>query len=106
MRRTRVIVAMLLVGSAASLAGAQVSAAKDPDNVHVWRRPPVRLDAELVRDAILVHAGELDTTPGGPPVPPAAQEESKRRSLYFFHSNNDRNLFLTTFDGAAVKITE
>jgi len=99
----RLIVTSAAYRMSSSLAGAQVSAAKDPDNVHVWRRPPVRLDAELVRDAILVHAGELDTTPGGPPVPPAAQEESKRRSLYFFHSNNDRNLFLTTFDGAAVK---
>src|SRR6185436_9319664 len=37
------------------------------------------------------------------PVPPAMQEDSKRRSLYFFHSNNDRNLFLTTFDEASVK---
>lgn len=36
-------------------------------------------------------------------MPPAAQEESTRRSLYFYHSNNDRNIFLTTFDGAAVK---
>ena len=26
-----------------------------------------------------------------------------RRSLYFFHSNNERNLFLTTFDEALVK---
>src|SRR6185436_11565342 len=37
------------------------------------------------------------------PVPPAMQEDSKRRSLYFFHSNNDRNLFLATFDEAGVK---
>ena len=29
-----------------------------------------------------------------------AQAESTRRSLYFFHSNNERNLFLTTFDEA------
>ena len=27
----------------------------------------------------------------------------RRRSLYFFHSNNDRNLFLTTFDEPGVK---
>ena len=31
------------------------------------------------------------------------QADSTRRSLYFFHSNNERNLFLTTFDEAAVK---
>ena len=34
---------------------------------------------------------------------PADQADSTRRSLYFFHSNNDRNLFLTTFDDASVK---
>ncbi len=99
----RLIVTSSAYRMSSSLAGAQASAAKDPDKIYLWRRPPVRLDAELVRDAILAHTGERDAVIGGPPVPPAAQEESKRRSLYFFHSNNERNLFLTTFDGAAVK---
>jgi hypothetical protein len=36
-------------------------------------------------------------------VPAPAQAGSTRRSLYFFHSNNERNLFLTTFDEALVK---
>jgi hypothetical protein len=36
-------------------------------------------------------------------VLPATQADSTRRSLYFFHSNNERNAFLTTFDGAGVK---
>lgn len=76
---------------------------KDPDNLHLWRRSPMRLEAEAVRDSILSHAGTLDATLGGPPVLPAAQAESMRRSLYFFHSNNDRNLFLSTFDEAGVK---
>jgi hypothetical protein len=31
------------------------------------------------------------------------QADSVRRSLYFFHSNNERNMFLTTFDEALVK---
>ncbi len=79
------------------------SAARDPDNRWLWRREPIRLEAEVVRDAILAHAGELDPTRGGPPVAPSDQAASKRRSLYFFHSNNDRNLFLTTFDEATVK---
>jgi hypothetical protein len=63
----------------------------------------VRLESEVVRDSILSLAGTLDLTRGGPPVPPAAQVDSTRRSLYFFHSNNDRNLFLETFDEAGVK---
>jgi hypothetical protein len=75
----------------------------DPDNAHWWRRSPIRLEAEVVRDSILALSGELDGTRGGPPVPAAQQTTSKRRSLYFYHSNNERNLFLTTFDQAAVK---
>ncbi|MES2468034.1 MAG: PSD1 and planctomycete cytochrome C domain-containing protein [Verrucomicrobiota bacterium] len=86
-----------------SAAGAAANAAKDPDNLHLWRRHPVRLEAEVLRDSLLALSGELDPAPGGPPIPPAEQNTSKRRSLYFFNSNNERNLFLTTFDAAAVK---
>lgn len=77
--------------------------AKDPDNRYLWRRQPIRLEAQVVRDAILAQSGELDLTRGGPSVLLSEQAESKRRSLYFFHSNNERNLFLTTFDDATVK---
>jgi hypothetical protein len=99
----RLLVTSKAYRMSSSLAGANESAVRDPDNRHLWRRVPVRLEAELVRDAIVAHTGALDATVGGPPVPPDAQGASKRRSLYFYHSNNDRNLFLTTFDGAAVK---
>ena len=99
----RLIVTSAAYRLSSSLAGGADAAARDPDNVHLWRRALVRLEAELVRDAILAHSGELDPAMGGPPVPPDAQNASKRRSLYFYHSNNDRNLFLTTFDAAAVK---
>ena len=97
----------LIVTSAAyrmssSLAGADANLARDPDNHGWWRRLPIRLEAEVVRDCILSVAGNLDPTRGGPPVAPEAQAGSRRRSLYFFHSNNERNLFLTTFDAAGV----
>jgi hypothetical protein len=85
-----------------SLAGAGDNATRDPDNRRWWRRVPIRLEAEVVRDSILSVAGQLDPARGGPPVAPEAQAGSRRRSVYFFHSNNERNLFLTTFDGAAV----
>lgn len=81
----------------------ETNLARDPDNRHFWRRTPVRLESQVVRDAILSLAGTLDETRGGPPVETAAQDDSRRRSLYFFHSNNERNLFLTTFDEAIVK---
>ena len=98
----------LMVTSAAyrmdsSLAGAEAELARDPDNRHWWRRTPIRLESQVIRDAVLAHAGRLDPTRGGAPVPPPEQESSRRRSLYFQHSNNDRNLFLTTFDEALDK---
>lgn len=84
-------------------AGREANVAQDADNRQLWRRTPLRIESQAVRDSILSLAGTLDATRGGPPVMPAAQAESRRRSLYFFHSNNERNLFLTTFDEAAVK---
>lgn len=76
---------------------------RDPDNHAWWRRMPLRIEAQVIRDSLLAQAGLLDPARGGPPVPPSAQDGSRRRSLYFFHSNNERNLFLTTFDDALVK---
>ena len=86
-----------------SSSGTEASLAKDPENHQLWRRSPIRLESQVVRDTILSLAGTLDSRMGGPPVPVAAQAGSTRRSLYFFHSNNERNLFLTTFDEALVK---
>ena len=39
------------------------SAEKDPDNVLLWRMSPRRLDAEAIRDAMLLTAGKLDLKP-------------------------------------------
>jgi hypothetical protein len=99
----RLIVTSAAYRRTSSVAGAGPSLAVDPDNRSLWRRTPVRLDAEVVRDSILAHSGSLDLTMGGPPVLAAQQDTSFRRSLYFFHSNNERNMFLTTFDGPAAK---
>ena len=99
----RLIVTSAAYRMSSSQAGGEISAAKDPDNLRWWRRTPIRLEAQAVRDSLLALSGELDPTMGGPSVPTASQADSKRRSLYFFHSNNERNLFLTTFDEAGVK---
>jgi hypothetical protein len=69
----------------------------------LWRRTPIRLESQVVRDSILALAGRLDNSIGGPSVAMKDQADSVRRSLYFFHSNNERNLLLTTFDEALVK---
>ncbi len=99
----RLIVTSATYRMSSSLAGSEANAARDPDNVYLWRRNAIRLEAEVVRDSLLSLAGVLDPTMWGPPVPPDQQNDSRRRSLYFFHSNNERNLFLTTFDGAGVR---
>ncbi len=101
LHRLIVLSATYRLGS--SVAGAEANLARDPDNRSWWRRTPIRLEAETVRDSLLALAGTLDPRLGGPSVPAAEQAASMRRSLYFFHSNNDRNLFLTTFDAAGVK---
>ena len=64
----------------------------------------VRLDAQVVRDALLHLSGELDLTIGGPSIDPLKQEFSARRSIFFTHSPRDQHRFLTMFDDA--KVTE
>ncbi|MFM8291788.1 MAG: DUF1553 domain-containing protein, partial [Planctomycetia bacterium] len=101
-RLHRLIVTSAAYRMGSSLAGVEASGQKDSENTLLWRREPIRLEAQVVRDGILALAGTLDPTPGGPPVPEAEQAESRRRSLYFWHSDISRNLFLVTFDDAAV----
>jgi hypothetical protein len=98
----------LIVTSAAyrlqsSTAGNAEGVRLDPDNRTWWRREPIRLESEAVRDGLLALAGTLDARIGGAPVPAAEQPASTRRSVYFQHTDPDRNAFLTTFDGAGVK---
>jgi hypothetical protein len=49
--------------------------AKDPDNQYLWRFRMERLDAEIVRDAILAVSGALNREMFGPPVFPKIQSE-------------------------------
>ncbi|MBM3725268.1 MAG: DUF1553 domain-containing protein [Acidobacteria bacterium] len=54
------------------------SANKDPDNIHLWRFPVRRLEAEAIRDVILSASGKLNLEAGGPPffpsIPPSVRE--------------------------------
>jgi mono/diheme cytochrome c family protein len=98
----RLIVSSATYRMGSSLAGAGRSLAVDPDNRLLWRREPLRLEAQVVRDSVLALAGSLDPAMGGPPVPKEEQEASRRRSLYFWHSGISRSMFLATFDDALV----
>ncbi len=72
----------------------------DPDNVYLARFPTRRLEAEVVRDAVLAAAGELDPTPFGPELPQEQGETNHRRSLWFSHHGEARMSFLELFDAA------
>jgi hypothetical protein len=63
---------------------------------------PKRMEAEAVRDNILLVAGNLDLTLGGPDLDPDAGPTSSRRSLYFRHAKEKRVVFLRLFDSANV----
>ena len=74
---------------------------RDPDNQFYWRMNPIRMESQIVRDALLSLAGELDLAMGGPSIP-ISNESSRRRSLYFVHSNIEHQKFLSMFDDASV----
>jgi hypothetical protein len=46
------------------------NAARDPDNRYLWRFRPQRLDAEIVRDAMLSAGGNINLAIGGEPIFP------------------------------------
>jgi hypothetical protein len=73
----------LIMTSAAYQESTQVHQAKvkvDRDNKLYWRQPSRRLEAEIIRDAMLAVGGELDTKLFGPGT---LDDKSKRRSIYF-----------------------
>ncbi|HEX3149262.1 MAG TPA: DUF1553 domain-containing protein [Gemmataceae bacterium] len=74
----------------------------DPENRYLWRRNPIRMESEVVRDSLLLLAGQLDLTHGGPSIDVNGQADSKRRSLYFVHSHNEHHKFLMQFDDPGV----
>ena len=53
----------------------------DPENLLLWRRPLIRLEAEVIRDSMLSVSGQLDATMFGPG---SLDDNMKRRSIYFF----------------------
>jgi hypothetical protein len=74
--------------------------ARDPDNRYLWRFPPRRLEAEVVRDSLLYVADEMDTTMGGFEIAQEKGLDVPRRSLYFAHHGETRMAFLDLFDAA------
>ena len=87
----------------------------DPDNAYLWARDPPRLEAEIIRDAILATSGQLNPRLGGPPFFPEAddhlmaraatwwepfsREQRSRRSVYMLSIRSFQLPFLKVFDG-------
>jgi mono/diheme cytochrome c family protein len=91
----------------------------DPDNRLLWRRRPQRLEAEVLRDAVLVASGTLNLSQFGPafkpPIPPEARvarntkdpypadardtPATRRRTVYMFHKRVVQHPLMQAFDG-------
>ncbi|OYV83208.1 MAG: hypothetical protein B7Z73_16305, partial [Planctomycetia bacterium 21-64-5] len=86
-----------------SIAGADEATVKsDPNNAYFWRRRPMRMESQVVRDSLLQLAGALDPAMGGPTIDPKQDATVFRRSLYFTHSRDHRHEFLSMFDDADI----
>jgi hypothetical protein len=85
---------------------------RDPSNVWLSSYPLRRLDAESIRDTLLMLSGRLDPSPGPEhPFPPQnewkftqhnpfkAVYESSHRSVYLMTQRIQRHPFLAIFDG-------
>jgi hypothetical protein len=84
----------------------------DPDNQLYWRKPVIRLDAELVRDGMLSASGALDPTLFGPPIEVKEDGEGQvieaveptRRSLYVQVRRSQPLSMLTVFDAPVMEV--
>jgi len=85
---------------------AVVDTTVDPDNTLLWKFPQKRLDAETLRDSILMLAGNLDPEKGGPSLPKGFKSEfgykftSKKRSVYIPVFRNQLHEIFGAFDFA------
>lgn len=117
--RMKAIHRLLLTSQAYQMASTDTAAnhAIDPENRMFWRMPRVRLEAEIIRDAMLATAGTLDRTIGGPAIfpyidpdlfekssnrdwrgRPDSDPSTWRRSLYVFSKRSIRYPMFETFD--------
>ncbi|MCA9443549.1 MAG: DUF1553 domain-containing protein [Candidatus Omnitrophica bacterium] len=75
------------------------SVAADPENQLLWSWPRRRLEAEAIRDSVLVASGELDRRLGGVSVPPEREEQHLRRTVYLFQQRSSMPSVMEMFDG-------
>ena len=66
----------------------------DSQNRYLWYHKPRRLEAEIIRDALLAVGGSLDTTMYGPSL----LDNTPRRSVYLRVKRSELIPFMTMFD--------
>ena len=87
----------------------------DSANQLLWKRSPIRAEAEVIRDSLMSVSGNLNPVMGGPPFLPAAedewqkrsrtwwepspQEDRNRRSIYMLQMRSFQLPMMTVFDG-------
>ena len=84
----------------------------DPENNYYWRKPLVRLEAEILRDRMLTASGQLDRTQFGKPVSikeddagqVVVDDSHRRRSLYIQQRRSRPVALMKAFD-APVMVT-
>jgi hypothetical protein len=87
----------------------------DSANDLLWRRTPLRLEAEVLRDAMLAVGGSLNPRVYGAPVPvkpgadgqlvpAAAGPEAARRSIYLLNKRSESVTFLNIFDAPVMEL--
>jgi len=70
----------------------------DPANRLLWRMNRRRLDLETMRDALLMVAGDLDLTVGGPSVKGIMDSSNRRRTIYTHVDRQNLPGVFRTFD--------
>mgnify|MGYP002859584502 CR=1 FL=1 len=79
--------------------------AHDAENKWLWQRRPQRIDAETIRDRLLIVSGRLKTEIGGPSIPIGNYKSSLpehpdrfRRSIYLQVNRTAKQATLSLFD--------
>ncbi|HLF95334.1 MAG TPA: PSD1 and planctomycete cytochrome C domain-containing protein [Planctomycetota bacterium] len=108
---------MILLSAAWQRAGTgrPENAAVDPDNEFLWKFSRRRMEAEEIRDTMLLLSGDLDLSPPGPHPFPASPRwdysqarpftadysafEHRRRTVYWMSQRLKKRSFMEVFDG-------
>ena len=72
-------------GGGCESTGGSPGAAVDAENQFLWRMTRRKLEAEAVRDSVLLVSGQLDSTMGGPAFQDFVVEKPEHSPHYQFH---------------------